>query len=66
MRESLKQELAKVLAKHYPYSHKVIYELLRRWDSIDLVMNGMDDSLEYGIAVEQACYYLRPNRGEDE
>ncbi len=56
MRESLRQRLAKLLSKYYPYSQEVIYKRLRRWDSVDLVINGMDDALEYGMPIERACY----------
>jgi len=56
MRESLKNRIAKLLAKYYPYSQEDIYNQLKKYDSIDLVMNGMNDSLEYGISLERSCY----------
>ncbi len=62
MKETLKQGIAKILSKHYPYSYEDIYAELRKYNSIDLVINGIEDSLEYGISLEQADYYLKPNK----
>ena len=54
-----KTDIAKTLSLHYPYSAKSIYDLITRYQSVDLVIYALDDSLELNISLEQACYRLR-------
>lgn len=59
MKKTLNQSLSETLSLYYPYSVEAIYDKLKIYNSVDLVMDGLDDSLELNISLEQACYRLR-------
>ena len=45
-----------LLERYSPYNRSEIYILLKKYESVDLVINGIKDSLKYNINLERACY----------
>ncbi len=61
MNKKLRINTAKLLSTHYPYDQHDIYIELRRYESVDLVIQGIEESLKFNISLTNACNNLNKN-----
>ncbi len=61
MTKKLRKDTAKLLSTHCPYHPDDIYIELRRYESVDLVIKGIEESLKFNLSLHDACNNLNKN-----
>ena len=59
MNKGLRFSIAKIISKYYPYSAVEIDIELEGYKSIDLVVEGIENSLKYSISLARSCFELK-------
>ena len=58
---TLKSDIAKILAKYNRFSYDEIYNQLKIYDSVDLLLNSIHYADILNISLEEACLRLYSN-----